>query len=99
MTAGASFFIAKVLNDYHPEWGSKRWLLFTGALIPPALVGYWRYRGLLHFPTDILIGTAVGAVTGTLTPHLHKITRKIKKDLSIVPFTGPYSGLVFTMRF
>ena len=94
MTAGASFFIAKVLNDYHPEWGSKRSLLFVAAVIPPVLVGYWRYRGLLHFPTDIIIGTAVGATIGILTPHFHKITRKmkVKNEMSFVPFSGKYSG-------
>ena len=99
MTAGASFFIAKVLNDYHPEWGSKRWMLFTAALIPPAFVGYCRYRGLLHFPTDTLLGIGVGATVGTLIPHLHKITDKLSKEMSLIPFTGKHSGLAFSLSF
>jgi membrane-associated phospholipid phosphatase len=99
MTAGASFFIAKVLNDYHPEWASKRWLLFTGALIPPVLVGYCRYRGLLHFPTDILIGIAIGATVGTITPQLHKISKKMSKNISLAPFIGRFTGLSFSMDF
>jgi membrane-associated phospholipid phosphatase len=99
MTAGASFFMAKVLSDYHPEWGHKRWLLFAAALIPPTFVGYFRYRGLKHFPSDVVIGTAVGAAVGVLTPHIHKISHKGGKSVSIAPFSGEYSGVAFRMTF
>lgn len=94
-TAGASFFMAKVLSDYHPEWGGKRWWLYAAALVPPVFVGYHRFRGLKHFPTDIMLGTAVGAAVGILTPHLHKIG---KNKISIAPFAGGYSGLAFRMK-
>lgn len=99
MTAGASFFMAKVYSDYHPELGSKKWWLYAAALVPPAIVGYCRYRGFMHFPTDILLGAAVGATVGILGPHFHKLTRKSNKDMAIVPFTGRYSGLAFSMEF
>ena len=99
MSAGATFFMAKVLSDYHPEWGGKRAWLYVAALIPPAVVGYYRYRGMMHFPTDLMTGMAIGAAVGILIPHLQKITRKKNKDLSIVPFTGGYSGVAFSMRF
>lgn len=99
MVAGASFFMAKVLSDYHPEWGGKRWLLYAGALIPPAFVGYYRYRGFMHFPTDLMVGLAVGAAVGITVPHLHKMTRKKNKNLSVVPFAGPATGVLFSMRF
>lgn len=99
MTAGASFFIAKVLSDYHPELGAKKWLLYGAALVPPAFVGYTRYRGLMHFPTDIIIGATVGAAVGISVPHLHKITNTKSKDLSILPFAGRYTGLAFSMKF
>jgi len=98
MVAGASFFMAKVLDDYHPELGGKKWLIYAAALIPPVFVGYHRYRGKMHFPTDIVLGTAIGAAAGVLVPHLHKKSRK-NKDLSIVPFTGSYSGMVLSLKF
>ena len=98
-TAGASFFMAKVLSDYHPELGGKKWLLFAAALIPPTFVGYYRYRGLKHFPTDIMIGTAIGAAAGILTPHLHKHKKNKRTSMSIAPFSGEYSGLAFRMIF
>ena len=98
MAAGASFFMAKVYSDYHPELGGKKWFLFAAALIPPAFVGVYRYKGLMHFPTDIMIGTAVGAGVGVLIPHLHK-NANMNKDLSIVPFTGGYSGVAISFKF
>lgn len=97
--AGASFFMAKVYSDYHPELGAKKWLLFAAALIPPAFVGYYRYRGLKHFPTDIMFGTAVGAAVGILNPYLHKIKKKNKNTISIAPYSGEYSGLTFRLTF
>lgn len=99
ITATASFFTAKVFSDYHPELGAKKWLLFAAALIPPAFVGYQRYRGLKHFPTDIMVGAALGATGGVLNPHLHKIKKKNKSSMSITPFSGQYSGLVFRFKF
>ena len=93
MTAGASFFIAKVYNDYHPELGWKKWLFYGAALIPPALVGYGRYRGFMHFPSDILTGLTVGATVGIMVPHLHKIAKENGSRLSLLPFAGEYNGL------
>ena len=98
-TAGASFFTAKVLCDYHPEWGGKRWWIYAAALVPPVFVGYHRYRALKHFPTDMMVGLTVGAAVGILNPHLHKIRANKKNNISIAPFAGGYSGLAFRMTF
>lgn len=68
-------------------------------LIPPALVGYHRYIVLKHFPTDIMTGIIIGAATGILVPHFHKIVIRKNENLSIVPFAGVYSGLVVSLRF
>jgi len=99
MTAGATFFMAKVYSDYHPELGSKKWWLYSAAIIPPAIVAYCRYRGFMHFSTDIILGAAVGTTVGILGPHFHKISRKSNKNLSLVPFAGRYTGLAFSMEF
>lgn len=96
-TATASFFMAKIISDYHPELGAKKWLLFAAALIPPTFVGYQRYIGFKHFPTDIAAGTAIGATIGVLTPHLHK--KRSRYNLSVVPITGQYNGLVMKIKF
>lgn len=90
-TAAASFFMAKVYSDYHPELGGKKFLLFGAALIPPVLVGAFRIKAMKHFPTDVIVGTAVGATVGILIPHLHKV--KQKTNLSFIPYTGEVHGL------
>jgi len=95
-TASASFFMAKVYSDYHPELGNKKYWYFAAALIPPAFVGYSRYKASKHFPTDILTGLALGAATGILVPHLHKAN---KKNFALAPFFGSYNGLAFSMKF
>lgn len=98
-TAAASFFMAKVMSDYHPELGGRKWFLFGAALVPPLFVGIYRGKALKHFPTDVLMATAVGAAIGVLVPHLHKVAMKKNKNLTIVPFTGGYSGMALSYRF
>jgi ABC-type molybdate transport system permease subunit len=73
LTATATFFLAKVISDYHPELGAKKRLLYALAIIPPTIVGYYRYKGLKHFSTNVAIGTILGAAFGILIPHFHKI--------------------------
>lgn len=91
-TATATFFIAKVYHDYNP--GSKLTpFLFGAAVIPPAIVGYFRYRSGMHFPTDIIAGFTAGTAMGILIPQFHKFK---KKNLSFYP--APY-GVGMTARF
>ncbi len=95
-SASASFFVAKVYNDYHPELGNKKYLIYSLALIPPVFTGLFRYKGMKHFPTDTIVGLMVGAGTGILIPQLHKITRP---NLAIVPFGGEVNGLALSLKF
>ena len=75
--AFTSFFVAKVFCDYHPEfsWGTK-FLLYTAALIPPLIEGYFRVKALAHFPSDDMVGLSLGAALGIIIPELHKIHYK-----------------------
>ncbi|MBX9851238.1 MAG: phosphatase PAP2 family protein [Cytophagaceae bacterium] len=89
-TSASSFFIAKVFLDYHPDFKLKS-LVYTAALIPPAIVGYYRYRAGMHFPSDIIAGTTGGAIIGILIPQFHK---NKNKNLSMYPAPGGL-GLVY----
>jgi len=73
-TASLSFLWAKVMTDYHPHMakGYKIGIWSFAALIP-ATTGYLRVKSGKHYPTDVLTGYAVGAVTGWLIPEMHKI--------------------------
>jgi len=90
--ATASFFMAKVYSDYHPSIGIKKFWLYGAAIIPPALVGYYRFKAMKHFPTDIITGTVVGAAAGILIPELHKFNKR-KSTLSFIPLLGGMNGV------
>lgn len=83
-TASASFFVAKVFNDFNPNSPLKPYVWGVAAAIP-ATVGYLRIRAGKHFLTDNLVGFAVGAASGILIPELHK---KENKNLQIYPTMG-----------
>jgi membrane-associated phospholipid phosphatase len=70
--AFTTFFITKVFCDYHPDLGFGKYVLYTAALIPPVVMGYFRVRALAHFPSDDLVGLMLGAVIGVAVPALHK---------------------------
>ncbi len=84
----STFFIAKVLNDYHPD-SKVKWLPFTLAGLATGATAYLRYRGGEHFLSDIAIGTVVGVLTGILVPHIHKNKNITNRRLS---FTASYMG-------
>lgn len=91
--ASVSFFAAKVFHDYHPGHKLTPYL-FGAALIPPAVVGYYRYKAGMHFPTDLLAGIGVGAAIGIIVPQLHKPRHK---NISFYPLIGPGNGLAMTI--
>lgn len=97
-SATASFFMAKVYSDYHPELGNKKYWLFTAALILPSLVGLYRYKAMKHFPTDIMAGIVAGAATGILIPHLHK-NKQEESAWAFVPYAGKINGLQISYTF
>lgn len=96
--ATASFFMAKVYSDYHPELGNKKYWLFAAATIPPSLVGLYRYKAMKHFPTDIMVGTLAGAACGILIPHIHK-NKSHESAFAFVPFAGKINGLHISYTF
>jgi len=89
-TAGFSFFMAKVITDYHPNMKtSYKTAIWSFAIALPAVTGYFRVKGGKHFNTDVITGFAVGGAIGWLVPHLHK-TIKPDSKFSMTPFN--YSG-------
>ncbi|HEY5692027.1 MAG TPA: phosphatase PAP2 family protein [Cyclobacteriaceae bacterium] len=99
-TAAAAFFMAKVITNYHPNMnnGTKVALWAVSSSIP-AITAYLRVTAGKHFPTDVMAGYAVGAFTGWLIPHLHKVKDKdrnlSKLDLNVYPSNY---GMQFSLR-
>ncbi|MEM1359551.1 MAG: phosphatase PAP2 family protein [Bacteroidota bacterium] len=90
-TAALSFFTAKVFHDLHPE-SPLRPYVWVAAGVIPALTGYARFRAGKHFPSDILVGYALGAAMGIMVPEWHKEGNA--KKLRVLP-TEDGIGLVY----
>ena len=95
-TAAATFFAAKVFQDFNPDSRAKPYVWAAAAIIP-ASVGYLRLKSGRHFLSDNLLGYAIGAGTGILVPQLHK---KSGSDLSLLPLISPDSkGAALSFTF
>jgi len=93
LVATSTFFMAQVYADYYPE-SNMKWVFYGVATAATGVTAWWRHRGGLHFPSDLILGVAQGTLTGLLVPRLHR-TKLIKNpNLSIIPFTGASHGLV-----
>ena len=94
--ATSTFFIAKVYGDYYP--GSK-WVMYGFASVATAGMAYLRIKGGMHFPSDVLIGAAIGSLSGILVPHFHKHKLLKNPNMSIMPFYKEGSkGFSFTLN-
>jgi membrane-associated phospholipid phosphatase len=98
LVATSSFFTAKVFSDYNPH-SKLRWVLYGIAGVATAGTGWLRHRGGKHFPSDILIGTTVGTLSGILIPHFHKNREPRSTGLFISPYTGRSHGISMVYKF
>src|ERR1051326_1249486 len=92
LVSTSTFFMAKVYADYHPDSKAK-WVFYSLAGVTSGVTAYLRYKAGQHFPSDLLLGLAQGALTGLLVPHFHKNKLIKNNHLSIVSFgTGKSLG-------
>jgi len=90
VVATSTFFIAKVYSDYYPE-SKIKWVFYGAATAATGGMAYLRYQAGMHFPSDIIIGSSMGALAGILVPQFHKHRLIKNHDLSIVPFSNEQS--------
>jgi membrane-associated phospholipid phosphatase len=64
-------FLANVYSDYYPESEHKTTVWIT-TMSSATTITLLRVFSGAHFPTDILLGSAVGFGIGTLIPWLHR---------------------------
>jgi membrane-associated phospholipid phosphatase len=92
-----TFFMAKIYADYHPESKAK-WVFWTVATGATATTAILRYKAGKHFPSDLIVGSIMGPLTGILVPHFHKNKLLKNKNLTVRPFTGESHGLSFVYK-
>ena len=98
MVATSVFFIAKVYADYHPESNFK-WVLYTAATTSTLATAYLRLKAGKHFPTDLITGVTLGALSGILVPQFHKNKLINNERVKLAPFHNVFSsGLSFAYR-
>ncbi len=98
LVATSTFFMARVIDDYHPNSRFK-WLYYGLASAATLGTAYMRSAAGEHFPSDLILGTAVGTLSGLLTPSLHKIKLVTTNRLSILPIGGSGSTGGFTALY
>jgi membrane-associated phospholipid phosphatase len=99
IVAAPTFFIAKVYADYHPD-SKIKWVFYGAASAATVATAYMRLRGGMHFPSDVILGAATGALAGILVPQSHKTKSNKVGSLSMLPYsTGNLNGLVLNYKF
>jgi membrane-associated phospholipid phosphatase len=99
LVATATFFMAKVYSDYHPESRAK-WAFYTFAAAATTTTAYLRHIAGRHFPSDLVAGTVIGTLNGILMPHWHKNKLLKKSHLTLRPYTtGQNHGMVMLYRW
>lgn len=93
-----TFFTAKIFHDYHPT-SPWRWAFWGGAGLATGTTALLRHEAGKHWPTDLLLGTLVGAGAGILVPQLHKKMHADGTGLRIAPYMGPGTGISLAYRF
>jgi membrane-associated phospholipid phosphatase len=68
----AMVFLASVFERLYPDSNARSWV-WGGCLTAAATTGYLRYAAGRHYPTDILVGAAMGAFVGYVVPSWHEI--------------------------
>lgn len=93
----SAVFFSTVYSDYYPDsdWTPYIW---GGSLVAASAVGLFRQQSGYHFPTDVLVGAALGSLLGYTIPYLHR--KSDNKDLSITPLVSPnYTGIGLHYEF
>jgi membrane-associated phospholipid phosphatase len=97
LVATSTFFVASVFASYHPD-SKFKWLMYSIAAAATVTTGYLRHQAGEHFPSDLLVGAAIGTITGLLVPTLHRTKFAKKQKLVLLPYAGEQTGLTLIYK-
>lgn len=70
----------------HSQWRGALWALLPGLA---AMEGGLRVLSGYHYPTDVLVGGAVGSAIGLVVPWLHATAPSAEPSVVVLPLAGP----------
>ena len=94
----STFFMATVYANYHPD-SKIKWVFYSLAAIATGTTTIARYLGGRHFPTDLIIGTTLGPLSGILVPALHKNKKNRNPSTTLLPYFGNGGGITLIHNF
>ncbi|MEO5674165.1 MAG: phosphatase PAP2 family protein [Chitinophagales bacterium] len=94
--AASTLFVARVYSAYHPH-SPFRFVFYGLSVAATGTTAYLRYKGGYHFPTDLVIGVALGSAYGLLVPGLHRC--KDGSGFSLTLMTGETQGFNLAYTF
>jgi membrane-associated phospholipid phosphatase len=80
----AAMLVSTVYADVHGPSTTSR-IVWVATLSAASLTAFARVKGGAHFPTDVLVGAAVGSAMGRLVPALHRVDGSTGVSLSAGP--------------
>lgn len=93
VSMAAGVFLATVYENHRPGTAMAK-AMWVGGVGIGLVTGALRVFSGMHFPSDVLVGAAVGAVVGYAVPKLHEQITEIR---TISPASAPPP--MFTLRF
>ena len=91
----SAVFISTVFADLYPR-SPWRFVVIGTSLSIASVTGMMRYFAGKHFPSDILVGAAVGSLFGYVVPYLHRkrVWHENEVDVAILPdISSRFAGL------
>ena len=91
-------FAAEVFRHYHPNSKAKPWI-WVGSLGLAAGTSYLRYEAGQHFPSDLLVGAAMGSLAGWGIPKMHQnrtgSAQSALKNVTAMPWSNGLASGVY----
>ncbi len=99
VVATATFFTSKVYADYYPH-SKWRYVFYGISIAATGTTAYLRHVAGKHFPSDLIVGTSVGVLSGLLVPAFHKNKKVTDNNLGFAPYiNGKATGLTLYYAF
>ncbi len=93
LVAAATTTLTTTVFFRHPD-APVRWVVLGAGALLSALTAFSRVESGYHFPTDVIVGSFLGAFSGFIVPYLHRKKLPVTPVASMNPTGGATLGFV-----